>query len=218
MAHYHKSIFSMADFAPTWGTRCEEGGFMLSDALALYNSPDKKSACSLPFWFVLYRLTLIVLIVMWCSLLLLITTRSAILVICHASTLHSWAPRMLERAQKTLFTSLASLPNRFCASQSFWLCATITRMALNLAQRWVGSSKVCLACFHLWSWSVWFLSLDWLFSSLTCQMIRRVVIRISYTFRCTKMHSTSRRWQRLQRVRVFCPFNIAPILTFCGRC
>ena len=92
------SIFSMADFAPTWGTRCEEGGFMLSDALALYNSPDKKSACSLPFWFVLYRLTLIVLIVMWCSLLLLITTRSAILVICHASTLHSWAPRMLERA------------------------------------------------------------------------------------------------------------------------
>ena len=43
------SISSMADFAPTWGTHCEEGGFMLSDALALYNSPDKKSACSLLF-------------------------------------------------------------------------------------------------------------------------------------------------------------------------
>jgi len=39
----------MADFAPTWGTYCEEGGFMLSDALTLYNSPDKKSACSLLF-------------------------------------------------------------------------------------------------------------------------------------------------------------------------
>ena len=43
------SISSMADFAPTWGTRCEEGGFMLSDALALYNSPDKKSAVFFSF-------------------------------------------------------------------------------------------------------------------------------------------------------------------------
>ena len=92
------SISSIADFAPTWGTRSEKGGFMLSDALTLYNSPDTKSACSLLFWFILYRLILIVLIVMWCSLLLLIMTRSATLVICHASILRSWAPRMLERA------------------------------------------------------------------------------------------------------------------------
>jgi hypothetical protein len=34
----------MADFSPTWGMRCENGGFQLSDALLLYKSPDVKWA------------------------------------------------------------------------------------------------------------------------------------------------------------------------------
>ena len=32
----------MADFSSTWGPRCEQGGYMLSQIESLYKSPDMK--------------------------------------------------------------------------------------------------------------------------------------------------------------------------------
>jgi hypothetical protein len=30
----------MADYAPAWGARCDDGGFQLSEVLQYYESPD----------------------------------------------------------------------------------------------------------------------------------------------------------------------------------
>jgi hypothetical protein len=30
----------MADYAPAWGTHCDDGGFILSNVLSFYESPD----------------------------------------------------------------------------------------------------------------------------------------------------------------------------------
>ena len=32
----------MADFSSTWGPRCDQGGYMLSQIQSLYKSPDMK--------------------------------------------------------------------------------------------------------------------------------------------------------------------------------